>query len=566
MEIARLGVLLDQQTIQYRWRYGVDVFEAYIGEILSHRGIQFEWLHSIDDLERIHPDMVIVAAAEDDHDTNLRLWNYVEQGGKIISYGGLHGLASRIGYVPGPTLGVGYADPIINYVSCGQDESWRFLKASKWLNQGEIANNQVKEYGSICEDAPRGTYAGSLLIRAKVGQGMIERWSVDIPTTVVMFQQGSQPVVKDGIPAPDGTADVRDGVLKADDVYDMDWHIDRRTTETGALYFAFPYADWWREQLVGHLIHTASEGGLSLPFIGYWPDGISDVALISHDSDYNEDEHADSTLEVLQKHDVRSTWCMIEPGYSEGTYKKVKENGHELAFHYNAVAADDGFWDKDEFHRQFAWLTKAIGQEMAVSNKNHLTRNEGWGELFQWCEQCGIESDQTRGPSKKGNVGFLYGTCRPYYPISRYDEQNRLYSVLEIGFLTPDMDHGKWSDNSIIKPLMRQVQAVSGVAHFLFHQIHLHKMESVRQAFAKTVSEARKHGFVFWTGQEILEWEKKRRSVKIKTLEKHSKVVTEGAESSEIVIWLPLSAGEETRPNEITERHYGLLCRKQTCA
>lgn len=566
MQWARLGVLLDQQVARYRWKYGVDVFEAYIGEILSHRGVPFEWYYSMEEVDRARPDLLIVAVMQEDQQMYERLWSYAEQGGSLISYGGLDGMASSLGFVPGPQLMTGYAKPNVDYVSCGDETPWRFLKASRWLQQEDKADHPTQSSGTISFHSEKGQGEDPLLIHAKVNGGSITRWAVDIPSTIVMFQQGRHPVVKDGIPAPDGTADVRDGVLKVDDVYDMDWELDRRKTETGAVYFAFPYADWWRELLVGQLLQTAANKGLSLPFIGYWPDGVSDVALISHDSDYNEDEHAVSTLDILKQHDVRSTWCMIEPGYSEKVYERVKEEGHELAFHYNAVAADEGFWDEAEFSRQFAWLKKAIGEEKAVSNKNHLTRMEGWGELFQWCEKNGLESDQTRGPSKKGNVGFLYGTCLPYYPISRYDEQNRMYSVLEIGFLTPDMNTGKWSDNSIILPLLQQVQAVHGVAHFLFHQIHLHRLESVRQAFAQTVQLAREYGFVFWTGREILEWEKKRRQaqglLKQLTDENRLSEQTVARLPEKTVVWVPVPADEDNDANASVKGHYGLACSK----
>lgn len=571
MRMAKLGVLFDQSAAGYRWRYGVDLFGIYIGEILSHRGIPFQWIDCAADVEKIQPDLLIVALAEDNKETNDQLWAYVERGGRLISYGGVPGLASRLGFTPGRALGAGYAHPVTAYCDCGHDRLWRFLEGALWLPK-ETMEPEVQTAGSIRLHTPHGEEAGPLLIRTAVGHGRVERWAVDIPSTVVRFQQGSRPVVTDGVPAPDGTADVRDGVLKADDVMEMDWEWDRLHTETDVPFFAFPYADWWREQLTGHLLHVAAEAGLVLPFIGYWPDGVADVAMISHDSDGNEDVHAESTLSVLEQHDVRSTWCMLEPGYSQDIYEKVRAKGHELAFHYNAVHADNGFWDEAEFKRQFAWLTEALGPEDKVyTNKNHLTRVEGWGELFEWCEACGIESDQTRGPSKKGNLGFIYGTCRPYYPIARHDQHNRAYNVLQIGFLTPDMNQGRWGDSSLVEPLLTRVKEVHGVAHILFHQVHLHRLEAVRQALEKTVQAARRLGYQFWTGQEILAWEKRRRKAAVKGLSADGTVLCEGEGDSAtagMVVWLPLGtdADADAASEGQTELHYGLRCRKQILA
>src|SRR5690606_27671477 len=124
-----------------------------------------------------------------------------------------------------------------------------------------------------------------------------------------------------------------------------------------------------------------------------------------HDSDINKDDHAYTTLELLQEVGLQTTWCMLEPGYSKPIYEQVKAAGHELAFHYNGLEAQKGIWSEEEFARQLQWLKDAADIQEVTSNKNHYTRFEGWDELFAWCEKYGIAADQTRGPSKKGNVG-----------------------------------------------------------------------------------------------------------------------------------------------------------------
>lgn len=357
-------------------------------------------------------------------------------------------------------------------------------------------------------------------------------------------------------------------------------------TATGLPYFAYPYADWWRERLAGQLVRLSADKGLSLPFVGYWPDGVGQVALISHDSDGNVDEHAVSTLDVLADLQIHSTWCMLEPGYSADIYDRVRREGHELAFHYNAVEADDGYWAEEEFHRQFDWLKQAVSPTPIVSNKNHLTRVEGWGDLFRWCEAAGIASDQTRGPSKKGNVGFIYGTCHPYFPAAWADERNRIYPVLEIGFLSPDIDHGKWSDSGVIAPLLHQVKQVGGVLHMIFHQVHIHSRERVRQALYEVVRQARALDYSFWTGRMIVEWTQQRRSLIIREVDRQGvPIVSDEGQTGEgqsvegplamgqtaaeqsagqAVVWVPVSAEVRSRldPSVEITFHYGIACRK----
>ncbi|GAE06913.1 hypothetical protein [Paenibacillus sp. JCM 10914] len=402
--------------------------------------------------------------------------------------------------------------------------------------------------------------AGTLLHQIPYGLGRIDRWAVNIPREVVLLQQGIEPVLEDGIPALDGTGKVNEGILKADDAIALDWHHDRASTVSGQKHFAVPHADLWRECLISHLVSVALEFGMTIPFIGYWPEGVDHMAMISFDSDQNQDAHAEATLELMDEVGVKSTWCMIEPGYSAPVYERVKAAGHELALHYNALEIQGGRWDSKELARQHQWFRDVTAIPNAISNKNHYTRFEGWGELFEWCEREGIQADQTRGPSKPGNVGFLFGTCHPYYPMSWFQDGNRLYDVLEIGFLTQDMDLVGWADSTIIEPFLDQVKRVDGVAHFLFHQVHIHRQEKVRDAMRMLVRQARRRGFQFWTCEQINEWCRARRMTVIDGVNELGEVVVHQAQPG-TVVWIPVKSAEAAGTS--AQIRFGHLCRKQ---
>ncbi|WJH34429.1 hypothetical protein N6H14_32185 [Paenibacillus sp. CC-CFT747] len=434
---------------------------------------------------------------------------------------------------------------------------------------GEAPAYPMRERGILVPGSPEDHAAGAAFQQFTIGTGFIDRWAVDIPSTIVQLQQGAGPVTEDGAPAPDGTAELNDGFLKADDVFELDWEWDRKKTETGQPYFSTAYADLWREELIGHLLQCALGMELTVPFVDYWPEGVSYTAVLSHDSDGNLEEEAQAALELLEECRIQSTWCMLEPGYSAETYSRIREAGHELAFHYNAVEPDEGFWDESEFRRQLEWLRKAIGEEGPLTNKNHLTRIEGWGEFFRWCEGAGITCDQSRGPSKKGNSGFLYGTCHPYFPISWSDESNRLYNVLQIGFLTQDLDHGKWADSSVIVPYLEEVRKVRGAAHFVVHQYHIYRREEVRDSMRRIVAEARKRGFAFWTIGEIEEWERWRRELTIKAAPEDGRFSVMDSKGNshwqgkKPVVWIPVSAEEPAQGTAagLTQR-FGVWCRQ----
>ncbi|MBA4542190.1 hypothetical protein H1164_04650 [Thermoactinomyces daqus] len=557
MNMARVGVLLDRKAAVRRWEYGLNVFQAYIGEILAHAGIPFKWVDGVEQLSEQSLDVLIVALERKDAETASGIWNFAERGGTVIACGRLSCLAGRLGFSEGRTLGPGYVQLPAEW---GAMRPLRFLQAAPWI---AVEKNEhfCRGIGRVFRDEPHGEESGAALLQFRVGKGVIDRWAVEIGETVVGLQQGRGPVIEDGIPAPDGTGSVDDGILKADDRSEMDWELDRRRTESGTPYFAWPYADWWREVLISHLLRRVTGRGMTLPFLGYWPAGISHVAMLSHDSDLNVDESAEVTLSVLEECGVKSTWCMLEPGYSPRIYQKVRAADHELAFHYNALEQDGGKWDQAEFRRQLRWLKEETGLETVTSNKNHYTRFEGWGELFRWCEACGIMSDQTRGPSKKGNVGFLFGTCHPYFPIAWSDERNRIYDVLEIGFLTQDLDHFRLADSSLIVPFLEQVRRVQGVAHFLFHQVHIYRQPLVREALRKVVAEAKQRGFVFLTGKQINDWERARRRVRIEGMNADGSVcLSSDTDLDDLVIWVPLPRSHLRRSDGSAVMKFGVPC------
>lgn len=548
---TKVGVWLDSAASQKRWKYSQNIFDLYIEEILGHAGIPFTRLTSREELVAYRPDILLVALSGESDASLEELLSYVRSGGTLISYGGLNRMAGQLGCREVPFRDVSYASlPPRGIAADGV--ALRALKARPWILTG--TGGKVTELGALDKSKPGGETLSAACLEFALGEGKLIRWNVSLIETVVRLQQGSGPVVEDGIPAADGSGTLDEGILKADDFCELDWELDRCKTGTGTSYYPYPYADLWREVMVNQLLQESLEAGTALPFVDYWPEGVKQVALISHDSDFNLDESAEITLQVLKENGVRSTWCMIEPGYSAGVYEMIKADGHELAFHYNALEKENGFWEMGEFERQLEYIRSTTGAPI-VSNKNHYTRYEGWGELFRWCEENGIEADQTRGPSKKGNIGFLFGTCHPYYPISLADERNRRYNVLEIGFLTQDLEHPSLADTSVVEPFLDGVEKVRGVAHFLFHQLHVLQQPKVREALGFVARRAKERGFTFMTTEEILRWEQSRRKAVVTTDDQGGLRVLHAPAGA--VVWIPATEGEGTE-----EVRFGVGCKR----
>ena len=137
------------------------------------------------------------------------------------------------------------------------------------------------------------------------------------------------------------------------------------------------------------------------------------------------------------------------------------------------------------------------GLRHITTNENHYTRWEGRLDFFRWCEEIGIESDQSRGMSKKGTIGFPLGGSQPYFPWDDEAALPRLLNVLEVNLLTQDLvvvcpgEYGR--------PLVDSVLRHHGAAHFLFHPPHILE-RGVADALSGLVEYGRSMGLEWWAG------------------------------------------------------------------
>ena len=369
------------------------------------------------------------------------------------------------------------------------------------------------------------THGGAAVTVRRVGAGAVVLIGADVCGSVVRIRQG-WPVTTDGTPPPDGTAPVDEGILKCEDGLALDYQLDRAMPDGSpppatfehtyppagpAPMFHRPHADLWAETLLEALYRVAEHMHAPLARLDYWPDGISAVAHMSHDSDSNTDDSARVALDTFAAAGVPVTWCVLHPGgYSARTYTDISAAGHELALHYNAMGDTDlDEWGAENLLAQRDWLARTTGVT-PVSNKNHYTRWEGGADFYHWCEAAGIRTDQSRGPSKQGTVGFPFGTCHPSFPLS---DNGTMLDVLAVPLHTQDL---WWTAVDAVRDvIMDQAQARHGIAHFLFHGRNMLRHPEVVAAVLATAQAARERGLPWWTSERIDDWERRRRGVRV---------------------------------------------------
>ena len=482
---------------------------GYITEILRRAGLFFEPM-SPDRLEELlhRPPCVVMLAGHLPLTAKQReaLATWVDRGGSLLGLGGTSGLNEVFGVKDEHPLADGWLK-----VKAVDHPVTRGLRSSLHVFGGYTF---VPGSATTLADAEVGNHLnrGAAILENRFGKGRALLLGPDLVFSIVHIQQGVS-VLQDGKPAPDGTAAINEGTLKAEDGLVLDWVRDRSPlAPNGGPIFLEPISDELRELILRSIFHLAREQRLLLPVLYYWPRALEGVGLISHDTDGNEPAKAPALLEVMRRSQVQSTWLLLYPGgYPREFYGQLKQHGFEIGLHYDAnTGGPHTSWSRENFLFQHQWVRQTAGLERLYSNKNHYTRWEGRLDFCRWCEEVGMHSDQTRGPSKKGTIGFPLGGSQPYFPLDDEAASPRFLNVLEVNLLTQDLvvtcppEYGPQLLDSAVRH--------HGVAHFLFHPAHILK-PGVADALTKLLDYGRTQRLEWWTNEQIHQWESLRRGV-----------------------------------------------------
>jgi hypothetical protein len=482
---------------------------GYIEEVLRRAGLFFDTLapEQFDTLAAGNQAVVLLAGHLPLTTAQREaLTQWVNRGGSLIGLGGTSGLD--------PVFGVSGARPLTEgwlRVTDNQHPLTAGLRSALHVFGGYMVKTAGATVLAEVESGLRGT-RGAAILEHRFGQGRAVLLAPDLLFSIVHIQQGV-PVLQDGRPAVDGVSAVNDGALKAEDGMVLDWQRDREpVAPDGAALFLEPITDELREIILRSIFHLARLQAIALPVLWYWPRGVKAVGHISHDSDGNNPQRAAALRDVMNRARIKSTWCTQFPGgYPAAFYAALQDQGFEIALHFDAMTGGpQTSWSRENFLFQHQWLLKEARLKHIASNKNHYTRWEGRLDFFRWCAALGIESDQTRGPSKKGTIGFPLGGSQPYFPLDDETPRPRFLPVLEVNMLTQDLvvvcpaGYGQQLVDSVLRH--------HGVAHFLFHPAHILEPK-VADALCGLVDYGRSQGLEWWTCRQIHRWELLRRSV-----------------------------------------------------
>ncbi len=510
----------------------------YITEILGHAGVPYRLLETEALPALLESGIKILLTSGNgvlEPAASEAIKSWVETGGQWLSLGSVCGLEEVLGVETVPSPGIETRPNFYPYGSIGEGYL-KPLAAHPIFEQIVIPLHFYNGYrvnagaGSVLASAL--DYHGRetetpVVVEASYGQGTSLFIAADVVDAVIRIQQGTA-VTCDGVSAPDGSAPVADGVLKCDDGLVLDWYFDRQEIpETNGLKgFLQPVADQWRELILRAIFHSAGQQNIALPVLWLYPRNLPAMAHISHDTDGNDLEKGKRLLEVMGEAGIHSTWCTITPGYPRDFMEEIKAAGHELSLHYNAL---DHPWSEEEFDAQYKELVELFG-EQPVSNKNHYTRWENGTEFFDWCARRNIWIEQSKGPSKPGEIGFTFGSGQLYFPLA---DDGTIHTVLEQPLHSQDLRIV--SPPSVVPVLLDAIEKHHGILHLLFHPAWI-LTDGVADSLLDSVRQGKERGMEWVTARWLNDWERARRAVEWKSIVSQAQPAVELTELAEATV------------------------------
>ncbi|PYI50028.1 hypothetical protein DLM86_31080 [Paenibacillus flagellatus] len=518
------------------WRQGRDEYAPYLFEILRQAGFAYRAWTPEAWLNERPAGITIVIGLDESADWSSVFQAYCDNGNAVLAVGDTHGLDGALGVRRVRAAKEGWIGWNGSPLADGLRSSFHFFGAALVTTaEGVDAHGEIETLAGAKNGHPAVTVK-------RCSAGAAALFAVDLARTFCLIQQG-MPVLKDGVPSPDGTGAIDDDIYKSDDGVVLDWVRDRDSVEGGAPFYLHPIVDEFRIVFVRLLHRLRETASRPLAQVWFWPEGREAIGHISHDTDGNLVDAAGMMLDRLKEADVRSSWCVIMPGYPEDVYRRIVADGHEVALHYNALEAEGAYWDEGLFNEQLDRLKSrmaAIGEPTRIwTNKNHYLRWEGGVQFYAWCEKAGIVVEQSKGGTKQGNKGFSAGTCHPYLPVADAAERNRTMGVYSNPTLAWDPPVPLRCTAAEARALVDRSKDVYGVAHFLYHPSSFKTYGAeVGDAFVELIRYGKEQGLPWWTAVELYRWLELRRTVEA-TVEEDALLIRAGGDCAGLTILLP---------------------------
>lgn len=384
-----------------------DPYAPYVREVIEHAGLVASFTSEpLEDL-LTHDVLVLVGRGEMVGTDRERIESWVMRGGQLVCVGSTWGFEKLLGVLPFENL------------SCSRATTHPVPESPIWPNEARPAPVFGGTFAAAtdCEVWARLDHEFVGASRQQCLRGYAYFLAPHVGQTVAMMQLG-RAVAVDGIGPCDGSAELADGQLLAEDGAILDYELDRHPSEDGKhRVFGQPHADVLKELLLSMIFRAADATAKAAALTWYWPENQEGAAVISVDCEEWNPDNVFRLKQVMDVSNVPAAWFVAAPGYALDVYRMIRRWDDEVGVLYEPT--DVNGWMPERLRSQYLLLHRTSGVSKIVSVRTARTRWEGYTDFYAMSDQAGTRVSMSKGGRQPGTQGYLFGTCHLFHPLRR---------------------------------------------------------------------------------------------------------------------------------------------------
>ncbi|MGQ9607820.1 MAG: hypothetical protein ACUVWN_00830 [bacterium] len=211
---------------------------------------------------------------------------------------------------------------------------------------------------------------------------------------------------------------------------------------------------------------------------------------------------------------------------SKDEVKSIQENGHECSLHYNFIDnfGTYEFTEADIKEQMDAFYS--MYDFYPICTVNHWVRWTGWVETARWMLSAGGKADNSfihhpllpLNPANR--LGFVFGTCFPFYFYDDYMHNNSKIDFLEEPITAYEVGYNSdgTNDFDIIHKVIDIAEKYHLTMNMFYHPINIYNYSACRKAIEEALAYIEKKGIkaVHKGNDGLWEWWSKRSLSQIK--------------------------------------------------
>lgn len=482
---ARLGVVMASD----------DPYAPLYREAIEHAGLRVEWLEECSPAWLETVDVLLLCGYGELSATHRdAIHEWVGDGGSLVCSGGTWGLEETLGVQPN-----------------GMHASSAQLRSNKKDRLWPPAAVPARFFGgTLCKPAGCETVATAngltAVSRHRVHRGAALFVGPHIGQTLTLMQMGRS-VESDAIGPSDGSARLDDGVLRAEDATHLDFDQDRTTIEGCAPFFGQPHADVVRECWIRAVLNACDLAGVSVPMLWMWPRHAAAVATLSFDCELFDTDSVFRVYRTLAMFGCAASWVVKAPGFSLNAFRAIRAWDHEVALLFDTD--DAAGWHEERLKIQLTAMRRASARPQILAFRPVDGKWRGLTRAYELAEAAGARLCMGRGGRQPGTMGFLFGTCHPYFPMRR---DGSSFYVAELP--TTLVEPGEITKDPVCDALLEQTLARHGCLHMVTRPESFDN-PTIFASVRRLLSLCKQNRLEFMLPEEIFHFEKARRALRV---------------------------------------------------